>query len=101
MLLPIGALNAHHNQPSGLLFYAEVGWILGAGSNPLHGWPLPDVLEAGVKHQVPKNDLYGMLLVVIERNPCASKGSIVFLNRLSNFVRTSFFSFLQVLSFST
>lgn len=35
MLLPFGALNAHHNMPNTFLFHPQLGYTLGAGSDPL------------------------------------------------------------------
>lgn len=36
MLLPLGALNAHHNTANTFLFHPDYGYLLGAGSDPLH-----------------------------------------------------------------
>lgn len=36
MLLPMGALNAHHNSANRLLFHPKFGYTLSAGSDPLH-----------------------------------------------------------------
>jgi hypothetical protein len=89
MLLPFGALTAHHNRPNTALFNPDLGWTLGAGCDPLQvgkhqqppasdadvslvlpntcfsplmlqGWPHQDVQAAGRRHGVPPNDLYGV-----------------------------------------
>jgi hypothetical protein len=61
LVLPFGGVNAQHNVPNPLLWHAQRGWTLRASEDPLHGWPMDDVLEAGARSGVPPNDLYGSL----------------------------------------
>eukprot|EP00897_Mesotaenium_endlicherianum_P008869 jgi/Mesen1/800/ME000110S_11059 len=54
MLLPFGALNAHHNAPNKLLLDLHYGWTISDDADPLESWPIKDVLASGKRHNVPR-----------------------------------------------
>lgn len=61
LVFPFGGVNAQLNVPNPLLWHPTLGWTLRMSEDPLHGWPMDDVLSAGARHGVPRNDLYGAL----------------------------------------
>lgn len=65
LVLPFGALDAHHNTPNHFLLDPDIGYTLDLHADPLDGWDLREVLAAGARSKVPKNDLYASLFFLL------------------------------------
>ncbi|KAF0559057.1 hypothetical protein F8M41_007025 [Gigaspora margarita] len=59
ILLPYGALNAHHNVQNRFILDPKYGWVMADSSDPLSGWDIYKVVQ--VKHGTANEDLYGKL----------------------------------------
>ncbi|CAG8662472.1 1334_t:CDS:1 [Dentiscutata erythropus] len=59
ILLPYGALNAHHNAQNRFILDPKCGWVMADSSDPLSGWDIFKVVQ--VKHGTADEDLYGKL----------------------------------------
>ena len=67
MLLPLGALNAHHNVQNTFLFDVDNHWRPESQLDPLQCWPRTEIIAAGEKCNVPSNDIYGALFFLIRQ----------------------------------
>ena len=67
MLLPLGALNAHHNVQNPFLFNVDNRWRPESQLDPLQCWPRAEIIAAGEKYNVPSNDIYGALFFLIRQ----------------------------------
>ena len=67
MLLPLGALNAHHNVQNPFLFNVDNRWRPESQLDPLQCWPKAEIIAAGEKCNVPSNDIYGALFFLIRQ----------------------------------
>ena len=67
MLLPLGALNAHHNVQNTFLFDVDNHWRPESQLDPLQCWPRAEIIAAGEKCNVPSNDIYGALFFLIRQ----------------------------------
>ncbi|KAH6896244.1 hypothetical protein BKA70DRAFT_1316688 [Coprinopsis sp. MPI-PUGE-AT-0042] len=61
LILPFGAVNAHFNEVNHSLFSNEGGWLQTDFADPLEGWDLDEVVEAGKRHGASVEDIYGCL----------------------------------------
>ncbi|KIY66936.1 hypothetical protein CYLTODRAFT_444342 [Cylindrobasidium torrendii FP15055 ss-10] len=63
LVLPFGEVNAHHNIPNSWFFHqderGQINLNFSDQANPLHGWDLESILEAGKAHGVPESDILG------------------------------------------
>ena len=67
MLLPLGALNAYHNEQNTFLFDVDNHWRPESQLDPLQCWPRAEIIAAGEKCNVPSNDIYGALFFLIRQ----------------------------------
>ena len=67
MLLPLGALNAHHNVQNPFLFDVNHCWRPEGQLDPLQCWSRAEIIAAGEECRVPSNDIYGALFFLIRR----------------------------------
>ena len=67
MLLPLGALNAHHNVQNPFLFDVNHCWRPESQLDPLQCWSRAETIAAGEECRVPSNDIYGALFFLIRR----------------------------------
>ncbi|KAA1470765.1 hypothetical protein DENSPDRAFT_798192 [Dentipellis sp. KUC8613] len=61
VLLPFGAATAHFDRPNRFMLSPTGKWIEDDLADPLLGWPIEDVMEAGKAHGVQRADVYGAL----------------------------------------
>ncbi|RIB02514.1 hypothetical protein C2G38_872121 [Gigaspora rosea] len=59
ILLPYGAMDAHHNSPNRFIIDRMFGWTMADSSDPLSGWDIFNI--AKVKYGTAKEDFYGKL----------------------------------------
>lgn len=71
LVLPLGALNAHHSVPNPLLLDPMFGYTMTDYADPRHGWNPQETRAAGARFSVPKNDLYGSLFSLLREKLCA------------------------------
>jgi hypothetical protein len=71
LVLPYGALNAHHHTPNRFLLDPISGYTLSDHADPREGWDAGEVLAAGTRNKVPKNDLYGSLFFLLKERVSA------------------------------
>ncbi|CAG8737358.1 14830_t:CDS:2, partial [Racocetra persica] len=76
ILLPYGALNAHHNVQNKFILDPTYGWLLPDNSEPLSGWDISSVVQ--VKHGTADEDLYGKLYFYLREQ------FGIFIDRLEN-----------------
>ncbi|CAG8470350.1 20392_t:CDS:2 [Cetraspora pellucida] len=57
ILLPFGALDAHHNVPNRFIIDRMFGWTMADNSDPLNGWNISEI--AKVKCGTANDDFYG------------------------------------------
>ncbi|CAG8802856.1 6487_t:CDS:1, partial [Racocetra fulgida] len=65
ILLPFGALDAHHNVPNRFIIDRMFGWTMADSSDPLSGWNMFDVTK--IKHGTANDDLYGKLFFYLRQ----------------------------------
>ncbi|OJA20467.1 hypothetical protein AZE42_04908 [Rhizopogon vesiculosus] len=61
IVLPFGAVNAHFNTPNASLFSLDGKWWQADHADPLQGWDIGPILEAGRAHGAQPEDIYGCL----------------------------------------
>ncbi|OAX31589.1 hypothetical protein K503DRAFT_777457, partial [Rhizopogon vinicolor AM-OR11-026] len=61
IVLPFGAANAHFNIPNASLFSLDGKWLQTDYADPLEGWDIGPILEAGRAHGAQPEDIYGCL----------------------------------------
>ncbi|OJA14611.1 hypothetical protein AZE42_07967 [Rhizopogon vesiculosus] len=61
IVLPFGAVNAHFNIPNASLFSLDGKWLQTDYADPLEGWDIGPILDAGRAHGAQPEDIYGCL----------------------------------------
>ncbi|KAG2123462.1 hypothetical protein DEU56DRAFT_48468 [Suillus clintonianus] len=61
IVLPFGAMNAHFNVPNASLFSPDGKWLQTDFADPLAGWDVGQVLDAGTANGAQPEDIYGCL----------------------------------------
>ncbi|OAX32095.1 hypothetical protein K503DRAFT_20610 [Rhizopogon vinicolor AM-OR11-026] len=61
IVLPFGAMNVHFNTPNTSLFSFDGKWLQTDYTDPLEGWDIGPILEAGRAHGAQPEDIYGCL----------------------------------------
>ncbi|KAH6906714.1 hypothetical protein BKA70DRAFT_1286691 [Coprinopsis sp. MPI-PUGE-AT-0042] len=61
IVLPFGAIDAHFASPNPSLFSPQCLWLQKDFADPLQGWNVDEVVQAGKKHGTTSEDLYGCL----------------------------------------
>ncbi|RDB14687.1 hypothetical protein Hypma_016436 [Hypsizygus marmoreus] len=61
IVLPFGAVNVHFNVPNSSLFSLEGKWLQTDHADPLEGWDIGAIIEAGTAHGAREEDIYGCL----------------------------------------
>ena len=67
MLLPLGALIAHHTVQNPFLFDVNHCWRPESQLDPLQCWSRAEIIAAGEEFRVPSNDIYGALFFLIRQ----------------------------------
>ena len=67
MLLPLGALNTHHNVMNPFLFDVDHHWRPERQLDPLQCWSRAETIATGEECRVPSNDIYGALFFLIRK----------------------------------
>ncbi|KAG1747941.1 uncharacterized protein EDB91DRAFT_1235835 [Suillus paluster] len=61
IVLPFGAMNAHFNVPNASLFSLNGKWLQTDYADPLAGWDIGEILDAGTAQGAQPEDIYGCL----------------------------------------
>ncbi|OJA20158.1 hypothetical protein AZE42_11951 [Rhizopogon vesiculosus] len=61
IVLPFGAVNTHFNIPNASLFSLDGKWWQVDHADPLQGWDIGPILDAGRAHGAQPEDIYGCL----------------------------------------
>ncbi|KAM6494778.1 protein of unknown function (DUF4470) domain containing protein [Amanita muscaria] len=67
IVLPFGAMNAHFNCPNLSLFSPEGEWLQTDYADPLKGWDIPAIIDAGKAHGAHPEDIYGCLYFFLSK----------------------------------
>ncbi|KAG0697937.1 hypothetical protein DFH29DRAFT_944009 [Suillus ampliporus] len=61
IVLPFGAMNAHFNVPNTSLFSLNGKWLQTDFADPLAGWDIGQIIDAGTANGAQPEDIYGCL----------------------------------------
>ncbi|OJA14610.1 hypothetical protein AZE42_07966 [Rhizopogon vesiculosus] len=74
IVLPFGAMNAHFNAPNTSLFSFDGKWLQTDYADPLEGWDIGPILEAGRAHGAQPEDIYGLTTEAIHLSSVIREG---------------------------